>query len=52
MRRLIRKDDGRREVSMKAMTTAWIRNPRAVRRNHPLFDLLLRIAAALAWNAF
>jgi hypothetical protein len=37
---------------MKTMSTAWIRNPRATRRTHPLFDLLLHIAAALAWNAF
>lgn len=37
---------------MKTMTTAWIRGRRAARRNHPFFDLLLRVAAALAWNAF
>jgi hypothetical protein len=37
---------------MKTMTTAWVRVQHASRRNHPFFDLLLRVAAALAWNAF
>lgn len=36
---------------MKTITTAWIRLYRGARRGRPTFDLLLRAAAALAWNA-
>lgn len=37
---------------MKTMTTDWVRMYRGERRNRSLFQILLRVAAALAWNAF
>lgn len=36
---------------MRTMPVAWVKAHRATRRNHPLFGLLLRVAATLAWNA-
>ena len=36
---------------MKTITTAWVRMQRGVGRGRPVLDLLLRVAAALAWNA-
>ena len=37
---------------MKTMTTNLIKTGKAIRREHPMVDLLLRVAATLAWNAF
>jgi hypothetical protein len=37
---------------MKTMTTDWTRDLRGPRRGRSVFELLLRVAAALAWNAF
>lgn len=37
---------------MKTMTTEWIRIQRGPRRGRSVFELLLRVAAALAWNVF
>lgn len=37
---------------MKTMTTDAIRARRGPRRGRSVVELLLRVAAALAWNAF
>lgn len=37
---------------MKTMTTDGFRIHRGPRRGRSVFELLLRVAAALAWNAF
>jgi hypothetical protein len=37
---------------MKTMVTEWARQHFQTRSRHPRLELLLRIAAALAWNGF